>query len=296
MLPTTCRASEGYSLQADIEADPFVWHLEDAFSHHSEIRRVEGLEGIDVPKILSGEEVARRVADIQEQSEKGATSATEMPPAPSAVARGVGLDKEMVQDLLKMHHSITALLATVKVNACVEFVKKDPAKVLSMVTHQDKVCSICGKELRSAPRLRRHIQKRHIGVTPYQCKTCQKFFTSNQALIGHQAQHVSPTLKTIPCPAPKCVARNVTFLTEDQLAKHMVNHGEKKYKCQYCGLGFVRKYNCQNHEKKSCPKGPQPDLERCQFPGCKAAYKQEKDLRRHWVEVPEHCPDWYHPE
>ena len=96
-----------------------------------------------------------------------------------------------------------------------EFANPNYLYVHAKVVHDEEkhACDLCGKELKGIFNLNKHKKLFHKQLEP--CPHCGK-------MVKRMTQH----LKT----------------------KHLDNE-EKKYQCQTCGKGFVRKHKLQNHER-----------------------------------------------
>ena len=103
------------------------------------------------------------------------------------------------------------------------------------------LCLFCGKEFPNPSSLRVHIQIVH-DEEKHTCNLCGKEIKG----IFKMDQHKKLFHKALE-PCPHC-GKMVKRLTQHIKTKHLENK-EKKYQCQTCGKGFVRKSKFNDHER-----------------------------------------------
>ena len=103
------------------------------------------------------------------------------------------------------------------------------------------LCLFCGKEFPNPSSLRVHIQVVH-DEEKHTCNLCGKEIKG----IFKMDQHKKLFHKALE-PCPHC-GKMVKRLTQHIKTKHLENK-EKKYQCQTCGKGFVRKSKFNDHER-----------------------------------------------
>ena len=118
-------------------------------------------------------------------------------------------------------------------------------KAISQLTQKSRskscVCLFCGKEFAKPNYLYIHARVVH-DEEKHACDLCGKEikglhkFNLHKKLFHKQLE-----------PCPHC-GKMVKRMTQHLKTKHLDNE-EKKYQCQTCGKGFVRKHKFQNHER-----------------------------------------------
>ena len=104
---------------------------------------------------------------------------------------------------LEIHHSQVKYLHSLGVDACKEYSQQRVDYILEAVVAGDLVCKVCGSTKKSTQSLRSHIRARHMESTPYECKTCNKFFRDNSTYTAHKKKH-DPKAKKFPCTEDNC--------------------------------------------------------------------------------------------
>ncbi|XP_075151535.1 uncharacterized protein LOC142225614 isoform X2 [Haematobia irritans] len=129
-------------------------------------------------------------------------------------------------------------------------------------------CSVCGKQMISASKLRYHMVM-HTGEKDYLCQMCPKAYSTIYALKHHMRSHTGER----PYECKFCGDR---FLRPTTLKSHMRRHtGERPYGCEICGKRFIQHSSMATHMKLnhmdktiSCPY-------------CEKKYARQTDLNVH---------------
>ena len=103
------------------------------------------------------------------------------------------------------------------------------------------ICLFCGKEFANPSYLNVHVQVVH-DEEKHTCDLCGKEING----IFKLDQHKKLFHKALE-PCPHC-GKMVKRITQHIKTKHLENN-QKKYQCQTCGKGFVRKYQFNDHER-----------------------------------------------
>ena len=97
-------------------------------------------------------------------------------------------------------------------------------------------CKICSKSLKSPNQLQAHYWRSHnenieiekdlrvSGIKQVQCQTCNRFFSSNQALKKHVINHVAEENLN-------CEVCSKTYPSKSLLTRHLRSH-RKDFECQ----------------------------------------------------------------
>ena len=106
---------------------------------------------------------------------------------------------------------------------------------------QSALCEICSKSFQSQTHLERHVQLFHLRTKMETCKICGKVITSEMA--RHMLLHEEKKFKCPECPK--------TFRHTANLNVHLKYHLKvRPFPCEVCGQGFSRKQNYQRHMAK----------------------------------------------
>jgi hypothetical protein len=129
------------------------------------------------------------------------------------------------------------------------------------LTSLDKCCQceICGVEFSAEQALTQHMNARHTGKKPFECKYCGKRFPQQSA-------------KSVLFFNP-CRPSTLTFL-----AIHERTHtGERPLSCHICHKSFPESSNMSKHMKTHGEIGEFA----CNFPGCNKSYVRKNALKNH---------------
>ena len=182
---------------------------------------------------------------------------------------------------LEIHHSQVKYLHSLGVDACKEYSQQRVDYILEAVVAGDLVCKVCGSTKKSTQTLRSHTRARHMESTPYECKTCNKFFGDNSTYTAHKKKH-DPKAKKFPCTEDNC---QKCYTSQGRLNSHLKTHDPANVvHCQYCNKQLYAKKNCTTHEKSCLSRygGSKQNIPRdIKCPFCTKDYIHKKDFRYH---------------
>ena len=116
--------------------------------------------------------------------------------------------------------------------------------IQTMHSQMECVCHICDKVCKGPMKLKSHIYQQHTLCKNFQCKTCERVFTTRTHLEKHELIHTVKE-KTIPC--DECDKK---FLTIYTLYMHKKNcHKPKNFLCSQCDFVTNNKSKLKQHEK-----------------------------------------------
>ena len=102
-------------------------------------------------------------------------------------------------------------------------------------------CDSCGKTFKKKRYLKQH-QRTHvlrITIQKYDCKCCEKIYTSNQSLAKHiEKNHTNPR---------KVEDKNIGFFVLDSSPLRRVEKTKKVYSCDQCNYVSEQKANLKRH-------------------------------------------------
>ncbi|XP_076152512.1 uncharacterized protein LOC143135995 isoform X2 [Alosa pseudoharengus] len=108
-------------------------------------------------------------------------------------------------------------------------------------------CSDCGKVLISRKNVMRH-RLMHSGERPHQCVQCKKSFLSHDELQKHMRYHADKPFKCGEC--GKC------YVQSSYLREHMHTHThERPFACSVCDKRFMHRTNRKRHMMRIHPTG-----------------------------------------
>lgn len=147
-------------------------------------------------------------------------------------------------------------------------------------------CLLCLEKCDNPSSLKEHVNKHTEGteLEPYyifgerdiSCKACQKTFGYRYSFLTHQREHLD--LKPFVCHFEGC---ELAFYSNSSLRQHLPIHGDKRFICSMCAVGFKRKSDLKAHEIIHKDAGM---LFSC--PICKLTCKNRLTLAAH---VRKHC-------
>ncbi|XP_063836971.1 zinc finger protein 37-like isoform X18 [Ostrinia nubilalis] len=134
---------------------------------------------------------------------------------------------------------------------CDETFRHYNMKITHMVhVHGAKVpeykCDLCPKVYLVSGRLKCHMKRAHTNiasVTTHECKTCERKFTTNQALKEHLVCHSEEKQF-------ECQVCHKKFSRKKVLKTHMrIHNNDRRFVCKFCSKSFVYKCGMTNHIK-----------------------------------------------
>jgi KRAB domain-containing zinc finger protein len=115
-------------------------------------------------------------------------------------------------------------------------------------------CRDCQMQFREYSHLSRHVKMQHTGETNFQCKTCNRFFSDNNALKIHQNTHERDRWHK--CRSSGCEHK---FLGAEELKQHVVSHmtGSSDVVCPTCGKKCsceraLKRHTASHNKKHAC--------------------------------------------
>ncbi|OAD53931.1 Zinc finger protein 16 [Eufriesea mexicana] len=144
-------------------------------------------------------------------------------------------------------------------------------------------CSVCTHRCKSMSELKSHrkkhteqdiidnIKKKRIDKTIWQCKTCNRVFSTRAVLLNHEHIHKEERISV------DCNICGKKLASKNSLIYHKksIHSTNKPYMCQYCGESFVTKDVRVIHERIHT--GERPYV--CKI--CKMEYKCSSNLNQH---------------
>ena len=115
--------------------------------------------------------------------------------------------------------------------------------------------------------------------TPYQCKACQKCFTTKSNYTAHIRVH-SKVKPWLPYQCEYCFAQN--FSLRASLREHMetcVHSSDRLHRCEDCLKVFTQKWILTKHIRTSCHYTIQKPSLQCSF--CRKCFVRKDSLRKH---------------
>lgn len=107
-------------------------------------------------------------------------------------------------------------------------------------------CRFCNREFTTNERLNSHVRI-HTGERPFQCKECDKGYSSRNALCLHQAINHRGYKRRIER-VFTCHICGKTFTSNSSLSMHLNIHtGERPFKCKICNKAFTQKGGLVQH-------------------------------------------------
>ena len=172
-----------------------------------------------------------------------------------------------------------------------------PSKPITRKKKRSYICSLCQKSFLREETYNKHMNTHSHKVHRFQCKQCDKSFSSNRQLNIHEVEehenrnHMCPVCgltfaqdRDLQIHTPihlgerpyVCGQCNVGFKLIHHLAQHMLMHtSEREYLCTTCGMGFKQNSNFHRHLRTHMNLRPHV----CDV--CHAGFKERTGLKRH---------------
>lgn len=134
-------------------------------------------------------------------------------------------------------------------------------------------CNTCNKSFSSEKKLKSHM-KSHDTTEPYMCEICGKAFRVKETFENHKYTHKENGEKPF-----KCNVCGISFIKQHYLFRHSTCHtGIKPFKCDLCGVKFRTKGDLKRHERMH---GEKPGVKQYKCKQCGKRYCAESGLIRH---------------
>ena len=196
-------------------------------------------------------------------------------PVAKKASKPVVIPDEVIEKARSQHDILVKWMKSIGVDLCQEMEDIECQYILKAVQAKQKECDICHKKCFNTQRLRAHIRAKHISTTPFQCKTCEKYFSDNNVLKLHKKTH-DPVASV----AHQCDVCQKGFPSVDRLNEHKKKHAEGILHCKFgCDKTCDEKKNMVAHEIY-CSKNPNKPAQ-SQCPYCPKKYDRLKSLKKH---------------
>ncbi|KAG5669595.1 hypothetical protein PVAND_017482 [Polypedilum vanderplanki] len=170
----------------------------------------------------------------------------------------------------------------------------------TVMSDEEKLtCLTCGKKFKIQEYLELHIRNQHTDNPSKHrqrvpCSICGKVLKSVVALKNHEDKHATDALPENQTKKLECDLCGMRFRLKSYVFNHMNNaHLRNKYPCEFCGKGFYKKYEKNEHVVR-VHTNERPIA--CEFEGCGKTFARQKNYlihkRIHTGERPfscEHC-------
>ena len=187
----------------------------------------------------------------------------------------VVIPDEVIEKARSQHDILVKWMKSIGVDLCQEMEDVECQYILEAVQAKQKECDICHKKCFNTQRLRAHIRAKHMSTTPFQCKTCEKYFSDNNVLKLHKKTH-DPVASV----AHQCDVCQKGFPSMGRLNEHKKKHAEGILHCKFgCDKTCDEKKNMVAHELY-CSKNPDKSAQ-SQCPYCPKKYDRLKSLKKH---------------
>ena len=157
-------------------------------------------------------------------------------------------------------------------------------------------CTKCGKSFNKSGNFQRHA-KNHSSMKPHKCSQCTQSFAQKSNLVRHMKQHVD-NIKSFNCKQCnkgfttawglklharihaelkpyKCLECEKSFRQSSHLQKHKRTHsGQRPFRCNKCDMSFAQSSNLQQHKERHDLKQHAHRCSHCQQKFSRASYLQ----------------------
>ncbi|KPJ01329.1 Zinc finger and BTB domain-containing protein 17 [Papilio xuthus] len=106
-----------------------------------------------------------------------------------------------------------------------------------------RTCPLCPERFGSYYQRNKHLRISHDQTTRYRCETCGgQFYLKYQLFLHKRSVHMQERNE-------ECTICQFRFFSKSSLARHMVTHSDKSFKCDVCGKAYSRRKNLREHTK-----------------------------------------------
>ena len=135
-------------------------------------------------------------------------------------------------------------------------------------------CTLCDRKFAEITEKIVH-ERKHMGLNPFECQRCKKFFKTSSGLKSHVADVHEKN------GAHACRHCEKTYYNESQLIDHERKHtGLKPFTCDNCGKSYDRKSTLNKHVKIHEPKSEESkEKHMCEV--CFKIFSRKRRLKEH---------------
>jgi DNA-directed RNA polymerase subunit RPC12/RpoP len=202
--------------------------------------RFELLSGVDEPRELQYEEASEHEGTPQTHADE--TPIATWNPEGARTVTHASTTTETAPSVV-----IEEILRLIKPPSMLSPLSKTPTKqkrrasynfhgLVTSARRQEKLayqCRQCDREFTSRVGLQNHSRVHNVRGKRYECQICQTMFTTKKALNVHMKTHRIES-------AYRCITCEKAFMTVSSLTRHLLNHPQiRAIVCPICGLSFV---------------------------------------------------------